>query len=67
MTKDSKDNRRGCAVFAFVVAALIAALAWGILTSRDDSRAVTDVRGSAPPARAPADSPPSPPKGEASD
>lgn len=66
MTKDARDNRRGCVLIGLVVAALIAALVWGIMTSRDDSRAVTEVRGSTPPARAPADQPPSPPKGEPS-
>lgn len=39
MTRDAKDNKRGCFVFAAIVAALLAALAWGIATSGDDPRA----------------------------
>ena len=38
MTKDAKDNKRGCFVIAAIVAVLLAALAWGISTSEDDPR-----------------------------
>jgi hypothetical protein len=38
MTKDARDNKRGCFIVAIVVAALIAALAYGILRSGDDPR-----------------------------
>ena len=38
MTKDSKDNKRGCFIFAGIVAALLGALGWGIATSGDDPR-----------------------------
>ncbi len=38
MTKDAKDNKRGCFIIAAIVAALLAALAWGILSTEDDPR-----------------------------
>jgi len=38
MTKDAKDNRRGCFIMAAIVAALLAALAWGIAGTEDDPR-----------------------------
>ena len=38
MTKDAKDNKRGCFVIGLVVAILVAALAWGILSTREDPR-----------------------------
>ncbi|MEA3008364.1 MAG: hypothetical protein QOJ91_56 [Sphingomonadales bacterium] len=38
MTKDAKDNKRGCFIIAAIVAALLAALAWGILSTDDDPR-----------------------------
>ncbi|HEX8620351.1 MAG TPA: hypothetical protein VF718_00095 [Allosphingosinicella sp.] len=53
MTKDSKDNRRGCFLFAAIGAVLLAALAWGVATSEDDPRA--NVGGGAKGATAPVD------------
>lgn len=44
MTKDAKDNKRGCFVIAAIVAIVLVALAWAIFASRDDSR--TAVPGS---------------------
>ena len=38
MTKDAKDNKRGCIVIAAIVALLTAALVWGIATSQEDPR-----------------------------
>jgi hypothetical protein len=38
MTKDAKDNRRGCFVIAAVVALLVAALAYAILRTGHDPR-----------------------------
>lgn len=38
MTKDAKDNRRGCFIVAALVAAMIAALAYGILRTGEDPR-----------------------------
>jgi hypothetical protein len=38
MTKDAKDNRRGCIILGLVVAALLAALAFAILRTGDDPR-----------------------------
>ncbi|HEU0097138.1 MAG TPA: hypothetical protein VFQ67_00050 [Allosphingosinicella sp.] len=53
MTKDAKDNKRGCFIFAAVVAALLAALAWGIASSGDDPR--SNVAAGARGATAPVD------------
>jgi hypothetical protein len=53
MTKDAKDNKRGCFIFAAAVAALLAALGWGIATSGDDPR--SNVAGGAKGATAPID------------
>lgn len=38
MAKDYRDNKRGCFVVAALVAAMIAALAYGILWTGDDPR-----------------------------
>lgn len=38
MAKDFKENRLGCFIIAAIVAALLAALAWGILSTDDDPR-----------------------------
>ncbi len=38
MTNNAKDNKRGCFVIAAIVAVLLAALAWGIIGSRDDPK-----------------------------
>ena len=49
MAKDFKDNKRGCFIIAAVVAILLAALAWGILSTQDDPRSNGIVTpGSAP-------------------
>ena len=44
MTKDARDNKRGCFVIGAIVALVLVALAWAIFASRDDSR--TEVPGS---------------------
>jgi hypothetical protein len=38
MTRDAKDNKRGCFVIAAVVALLVAALAYAILSTGTDPR-----------------------------
>lgn len=38
MTKDAKDNKRGCFIVAGLVALLIAALAYAILSTGEDPR-----------------------------
>ena len=38
MTKDAKDNKRGCFIVAALVAAMLAALAYGILRTGEDPR-----------------------------
>ena len=38
MTKDAKDNRRGCFIIAAIVAMLVGALAFAILRTGDDPR-----------------------------
>ena len=58
MTRDAKDNRRGCFVVGALVAALLAALAWGIASHDDDPRA----NGLVTPGAAP--QPPPPPAAE---
>ena len=60
MTKDAKDNRRGCFIIASIVAALLAALAWGILSTEDDPRSNGVVTPGAAPQSVPA--PPEPGK-----
>jgi len=50
MTKDAKDNRRGCIIIAVLVAAIAAALAWAILSTGTDPRS----NGIAPSGGAPA-------------
>lgn len=56
MTKDAKDNRRGCFIMAALVAAMIAALVYGILWVGEDPRSngiVPSGAQSAPAAGAP--------------
>lgn len=53
MTKDSKENKRGCFIFAAIGAALLAALAWGIASTGTDPRA--NVSGGVKGATAPVD------------
>ena len=38
MTKDAKDNKRGCFIIAALVVLLVAALAYGILSTGTDPR-----------------------------
>jgi hypothetical protein len=38
MAKDFRDNKRGCFIVAALVAAMIAALAYGILRTGEDPR-----------------------------
>ena len=38
MTKDAKDNKRGCFVIGAIVAVLLAALAYAILSTGTDPR-----------------------------
>ena len=38
MAKDYRENKRGCFIVAAIVAALLAALAWGIFSTEDDPR-----------------------------
>jgi hypothetical protein len=54
VTKDAKDNRRGCAIISLVVAALLAALAWGIASTDDDPRSNGIVTPGVAPQPAPA-------------
>ncbi|MFL6843403.1 MAG: hypothetical protein ACJ8ER_00800 [Allosphingosinicella sp.] len=51
MTKDAKDNKRGCFVVAAIVAILVAALAFAILRTGDDPRSngITPSGGASPP------------------
>ena len=52
MTKDAKDNKRGCFIIAAAVPVLLAALAWGILSTGEDPRSNGIVTpGAAPQAR----------------
>jgi len=53
MAKDAKDNRRGCFVVGAIVAALLAALAWGIATTGEDPRSNGIVTPGAAPQAAP--------------
>ena len=50
MTKDAKDNERGCFVIGALVAILVAALAYAILTTGDDPRSNGIEPSGAPPA-----------------
>jgi hypothetical protein len=50
MAKDFRQNRRGCFIVGAIVAALIAALAWGIVHTRDDPRSNGVLASPAPPA-----------------
>ncbi len=38
MTKDSKDNKRGCVIIAVLVALIVAALAYAMLATGTDPR-----------------------------
>lgn len=38
MTKDSKDNKRGCVIIAALVAVIVAALAYAMLSTGTDPR-----------------------------
>ncbi|HEX8222264.1 MAG TPA: hypothetical protein VF605_00445 [Allosphingosinicella sp.] len=58
MTKDSKDNKRGCFIFSAIIAALLAALAWGIARTDDDPRSNGIVTPGAAPQPTPAGSDP---------
>ena len=58
MTKDAKDNKRGCFIFAAIGAALLAAFAWGIASTDDDPRSNGIVTPGAAPQPAPAGSDP---------
>lgn len=53
MTKDAKDNRRGCFILAAIVALLVAALAFAILRTGDDPRSNRIVPSGTAPAAAP--------------
>jgi hypothetical protein len=50
MTKDAKDNKIGCFVVAALVAFLVAALAYAILSTGTDPRSNGIEPGGAPPA-----------------
>ncbi len=50
MTKDAKDNKRGCFIVAALVAFLVAALAYGILSTGSDPRSNGIEPSGAPPA-----------------
>jgi hypothetical protein len=50
MTKDAKDNKRGCFIVAALVAILLAALAFGILSTGTDPRSNGIEPSGAPPA-----------------
>jgi hypothetical protein len=52
MTTEFRQNRRGCFVIAAIVAALIAALAYSILSTGDDPRSngIAPSGGASPPA-----------------
>ena len=53
MTKDAKDNKRGCFILAAIVALVVAALAFAILSSGHDPRS----NGVGPSGTAPAAAP----------
>lgn len=50
MTKDAKDNKRGCFIMAAVVAFVLALLAYGILSTGTDPRSNGIEPSGAPPA-----------------
>jgi hypothetical protein len=50
VTKDAKDNKRGCIIIAAVVALLVAALAYAILSTGTDPRSNGIEPSGAPPA-----------------
>ena len=50
MTKDAKDNKKGCFIIAAFVALLIAALAYGILSTGTDPRSNGIEPSGSPPA-----------------
>ena len=50
MTKDAKENKRGCLIVAAVVALLVALLAYGILSTGTDPRSNGIEPSGAPPA-----------------
>lgn len=50
MTKDAKDNKRGCLIIAALVALMVAALAYGILSTGTDPRSNGIEPSGAPPA-----------------
>ncbi len=50
MTKDAKDNKKGCFIIAALVALLVAALAYGILSTGTDPRSNGIEPSGAPPA-----------------
>ena len=61
MAKDFKDNRRGCFIIGAVVALLLAALAYGILSTGTDPRSNgIEPSGAPPPAPGGAGSGPHP-------
>lgn len=50
MTKDAKHNKRGCFIIAALVALMVAALAYGILSTGTDPRSNGIEPSGAPPA-----------------
>ena len=50
MTKDAKENKRGCFIIAVLVALLVAALAYAILSTGADPRSNGIEPSGAPPA-----------------
>jgi hypothetical protein len=50
MTKDAKDNKRGCFIIAALIALLVAALAYGVLSTGTDPRSNGIEPSGAPPA-----------------
>jgi hypothetical protein len=50
MTKDAKNNKRGCFIIAALVALVVAALAYGILSTGTDPRSNGIEPSGAPPA-----------------
>ncbi|HEX8126215.1 MAG TPA: hypothetical protein VF548_11580 [Allosphingosinicella sp.] len=50
MTKDAKDNKRGCLIVVALVALLVALLAYGILSTGTDPRSNGIEPSGAPPA-----------------
>jgi hypothetical protein len=50
MTRDAKDNKRGCFIIAALVALMVAALAYAILSTGTDPRSSGIEPSGAPPA-----------------